>query len=90
MKCSLSLSPSGDLLLSIPSPTGEAQTVLVPFSVEGLRVIRKVLLARESEPDQRLGHWSEPTQSMVEAFLRNERETKAKSFVDKYDIQLEI
>lgn len=69
----ISLSGSG-FALTLPSDhSGRTHTLDIPFSLEGLKAIRKALTARQRETDRRLGNASSPTQAMVEAWLVEER-----------------
>lgn len=85
--CTITLAPSGALALSIPSPSGRTQTVEVPCTVEGLRVIRNVLQDRAQEGPKTLGTRSEPTASQIAEFLaeqaRDAEETKRRRIAAK-------
>lgn len=60
--------------LCVPSDiTGGTHLVQIPFSLEGMKIIRKVLMARQKEADRRIGNASSPTQAMVESWLATER-----------------
>lgn len=75
----LSLSPSGELLLSIPSVLAEGRTqeLTIPCTVEGLRVIRRILRERVADAEvPSLGKPSEPVASMIAEFLAQERAQK--------------
>lgn len=79
--CTISLAPGGAFYLTIPSPAdGREQILTIPASVEGLRVIRRVLTARADQPVQSLGSDGEPVQSLVDAWLRADAEAKASRF----------
>lgn len=69
----ITLSGSG-LALTVPSDvSGATHTLEVPLNLGGLKIIRKVLTARERESDRRIGNASSPTQEMVEKWLSEER-----------------
>lgn len=73
MTVTINLAGAG-LSLSVPSDvTGGTHSVAVPFTMEGMKIIRKVLMARQREADRRIGNTSSPTQDMVEKWLSEER-----------------
>ncbi len=97
MNPSLSLAPSGNLLLEIPSvlAEGRSQFVEVPFTLGGLSILKKVLTARASDPKPSLGRASMPTASDIARHIENEakerRITVAKQIEAKYgEIELEL
>ena len=75
-ECSISLSSAGGFALTIPSPAGGDQVINVPADLNGLRLIRKILSARKSHHDPRLGSWAEPAQSMIDHWLLEDRAKK--------------
>lgn len=97
MNPSLSLAPSGNLLLEIPSvlAEGRSQFVEVPLSIGGLSILKKILKARQEDPRPSLGRASMPTASDIHRFMENEererRITVAKQIEAKYgEIELEL
>lgn len=66
----------GELLLTIPSdnPSIRTSTIHVPCSLEGLKVIRQILLAdravRSTGQKPRFLTEAAPTQAMVEEYLK--------------------
>lgn len=66
----LSLSDLDGMLVA----TDYAQhSVRVPFSINGLRVLKAMLEAKELEPDGKMGSNAQPTQQMVQSFLTNRK-----------------
>lgn len=80
-RCSISLDPSGQLLLEIPSQTvSGGHSILIPPTEGGLKILTQTLRKREAAIS-RLGDVGSPTQAQVEAWLRQdraERQEKAK------------
>ncbi len=77
---SISLAPSGQFILTIPSANGAGpHEVLVPQNLGGLSILNKVLSA-EAKADQaakRIGHDASPTQAQVNAWLTEDRRQRA-------------
>jgi len=46
-------------------------SIFLPADVNGLRLLKSLLRAKNSNPLGKIGTNSKPTQAMVEAFLRN-------------------
>lgn len=44
----------------------------IPLSINGLRVLKGVLTAKELDPEGRIGSAAIPTQAMVDAFLKGQ------------------
>ena len=65
------LSASGEIALTIPSPSGGDHTVEVPCTADGLRLLRTTLQEHSRAPDAAtLGTAASPTQCDVDALLR--------------------
>lgn len=75
----ISLGAHGGFELTVPSTLeGRTHVVLVPGDSSGLTIIRKVLSARAKAVSRlEIGNAASPTQSMVEAWLREERQRRA-------------
>lgn len=71
MSLRISLGPDQSFRLEIPSTIegGIPSSVIIPQTLEGLRFLRRTLLARRFEREQRCGTKAAPTQDMVRAFL---------------------
>lgn len=89
-------SPQGGFTLHIPSTSMGTTQIEIPFSFAGLKVMHLILQAREaaqSVHDLRIGTKAQPTQSMVEAWLRANKATKPEVVKKKkpspYGIDLE-
>jgi len=82
----------GDIIAQIPSPSGGEQSVTIPLTLEGLRILKRILSAEpHREFGTRLGTPAEPTQALVNAWLRSERQrTLATEVSDVEDLELEI
>lgn len=77
-KLSIELADNGGFTVEIPSDTTEgAHHVQIPFTQTGLSVLRKLLQERAKERKATLGMNGSPTQQMVDAWLRREREERA-------------
>lgn len=87
----LRLNASGEMLAIIPSTVeNRSQHVSIPITLEGLRILKRILVARD-KGSQRLGHESEPTQALVHEWLRAERQRElAKVVTEVEDLELEI
>lgn len=71
----LSLDPMDAMLVV----TDDLQhSVRVPFSINGLRVLKAMLIAKELDPAGKIGTTSMPTQQMVNEFLKG-RELEKKN-----------
>lgn len=81
-KPTISLADNGGFLLEIPSQTVEgSHHVVIPFTLTGLSILRKVLQERQREARSTIGMNGSPTQAQVEAWLeaeRKQRETETK------------
>ena len=69
MHPTISLDASGGFLLHLPTPHSEGQHILIPFSLTGLQVLRRVLRNREAGI-AKIGNDSSPIQSMIDQWLR--------------------
>lgn len=72
MNPTISLAPSGNLFLEIPSvlAEGRSHTVEIPLSLSGLSLLKKVLTERAKAADLRIGTLASPVASDIERFLR--------------------
>lgn len=86
------------LRLSIPSEVEDRiQTVLIPPTEDGMRVLLRILRARNEAPGlngRKLNTDSEPTQALVREWLRADREAKTKQaqedILGKLDFNVEV
>ena len=87
----LRLNAAGEMLAIIPSAVADReQHVSIPLTLDGLRILKRILVARDKGA-QRLGHESEPTQSLVHEWLRAERQRElTKVVTETQDLELEI
>lgn len=78
MEISISLSPDGGLRLHLP--TGRQRTLDVPATGQGARFIVKMLKSVSEGKRDEPGHIGEfPTQAVVETWLRQDRDARAKA-----------
>lgn len=68
----LSLHPSGDLLVHFPGK-GRGNWVRIPCTETGLRALRTILQERERSPAATIGMRAVPIQAMINAFMTAER-----------------
>ena len=89
MKCTLDLAPSGALLLEIPSVLAEGRShfVEIPFTLAGLSLIKKTLLARQAST-QTIGMRGSPTAQQVHQFLEQRQREEHKALL--IDIVLDL
>ena len=87
----LTLNASGEMLAIIPSAIeGRDQVVSIPASLDGLRILKRILVARD-RGSAKLGEAAEPTQALVNEWLKAERQRQLSSEVAKIeDLELEI
>lgn len=72
MSLSISLARNGGFHVFIPSDVladGAGHRVFIPLSIDGLKVLRKLLQDRERAVKEKIGHDSHPTQAQIQAFL---------------------
>lgn len=69
----ISLDELGRLSLFLPGVKAEGHHVTIPLTLDGLKVIRKILQERKKTPKATIGMNGSPTQEMVQAFLRDQR-----------------
>ena len=78
MKPTISLNSDGGLALELPAPPPfkGSHTVFIPATNDGMRVLIRLLSARESAADKRIATNAAPTQAQVDAWLRADRQAK--------------
>lgn len=82
----------GEMHAEIASPSGGTQAVLIPMTLDGLRILKRILSAPAHHSfGTKLGTEAEPTQALVNAWLRAERQRNLSQEVkDLEDLELEI
>ena len=66
-----SLGPNDSLVLELESPhVNGSYHVAVPFTVDGLIMVRQILRDRARSPEAKIGTKASPTQEMVNHFMR--------------------
>lgn len=82
MNCTIDLATDGRLELHIPSESGGSQIVTIPPTEAGMKVLLRVLRARQDAPDyhngRKLNTDSEPSQALIREWLKADREAKVK------------
>lgn len=74
-KLSITLAPNGGFEVEVPSQKcNGSHRVQIPFTLSGLSILRKLLQERAREAEHTLGMNGSPTQQMVEAWLRRDKE----------------
>lgn len=77
--CNVKISPSGNLSLTIPSPTGGEHTVELPWTTKGMEQLRRILREQARATQRReltLGAPASPSAYQIERFLV-EKESEA-------------
>lgn len=99
MNPSISLAPSGQIAVEIPSvlAEGRSHTVEIPFSLGGLSILKKILKARqEVESKKTIGTMASPVASEINRFIESknrEDAAAARRVSKKFDldnIELEL
>ncbi|HEY9155563.1 MAG TPA: hypothetical protein VIM69_10550 [Opitutaceae bacterium] len=82
----------GDLACEIPSPSGGTQHITIPLSLDGLRILKRILSAPSHRDfGAKLGTDCEPTQALVNEWLKAERQRQRESEAKILDdLELEI
>lgn len=85
---SLSLAPVDNMLVATDQETNHS--VRVPFSINGLRVLKAMLQAQDLviNGERKIASSSMPTQQMVDAFLKNrelERDNESKAKLNELE-----
>lgn len=71
--CKISLAPSGQMALEIPSPSGGSHTVEIPFTPAGIDALRRILRKQKEavvRHEKTLGSDASPNAYQIEKFLR--------------------
>lgn len=77
MNPTISLATSGNFALTIPSSSSTlTHTVEIPPTLDGLRILRKILSARSSTPSARIGEDASPIREQVRLWLLEERQQR--------------
>lgn len=68
------LSDTGEMRVRVPG-TGEGRghDLYIPITVEGLRVLKRLLIERKSEGDGRIGTAKAPTEHQIKMWLAAEK-----------------
>lgn len=100
MKCEVSLAPSGNIQLEIPSvlAAGRSHCVEIPLTMNGLSLLKKVLLDRQQSPvTPTIGMMASPVASQVHAFMvkkesadRAAAKTTSDALQSKFNITLDL
>lgn len=92
MNPTISLAPSGNLLIEIPSvlAEGRSHSVEIPFTLGGLSVLKKILVARSRDPLPSIGKPSAPVAADISAYLERQEREKSTKVLDKYKIEIDL
>lgn len=92
MNPSLSLAPSGNLLLEIPSvlAEGRSHSVEIPLTLGGLSLLKKILVERSRDPMPSIGKRSAPVAADIASFLEKQEAAKSKATLNKYQIEIDL
>ena len=74
---------NGNFRLDIPSRTGGKHTVSIPQSLDGLRLLRKILMEADATPEPTIGMAAHPTQAQVDAWLKADAAAKLKASAER-------
>ncbi len=72
---SIDIGKGQTLQCMIPSRTGASHVVEIPMTVDGLRVLHRILTARKGERNSTLGMEGSPTQAIIRKWLAENRAT---------------
>lgn len=68
------LSETGDMRVRIPgSKNGRGHDVYIPISVEGMRILKRLLMERKGQDNVRLGEPGAPTEHTIKMWLAEEK-----------------
>lgn len=92
MNPTLSLAPSGNLALEIPSvlAEGRSHTVEIPFTLGGLSLLKKILVERSRDSSPSLGKKSAPVAADISAYLERQERQKSTVVLSKYKIEIDL
>lgn len=75
----LTLSLHGETFKTVDS---SGHSIFVPANLNGLRLLKEILRAKALNPSGKLGTNANPTQAMVEAFLKNVQLEKENALIE--------
>ena len=99
-RCVITLAPSGQLCLEMPSilAPGRTHYVEIPLTLAGLSLIKRTLMERKNDPTPSIGKRSAPVTADIQKYLAGQaKETRvsqaqgskfSQSFLDSLDIDL--
>jgi hypothetical protein len=74
--CEISLAPSGNFRLTIPSSAGGSHSVEIPLTMDGVRLLKKTLEARVKEVRPTIGMIASPTAADIHKFLQSQADER--------------
>jgi len=89
----ISLAPSGNILVTIPSvlAEGRSHSVEIPNTLAGLSLLKKILVERSRDPIPRIGARSAPVAADIAKFLEDQAHSAAMQTREKFGgIELEL
>jgi hypothetical protein len=91
MSLLIHLRSDGNIGVTVPPSKegGLSHEILVPITLEGVRVLKRLLFIRESQPEATIGQFGAPTRLMIEKWLAEEKE-EAQEVFTKLDIEINL
>ena len=92
MNPTISLAPSGNLLLEIPSvlAEGRSHSVEIPLTLGGISLLKKILIERSRDPLPSIGKRSAPVAADISAFLEKQEREKVTQTLNKFKIEIDL
>lgn len=86
MNPTVSLAPSGNILLTIPSvlAEGRSHSVEIPQTLAGLSLLKKILVERSRDPTPSIGRKSAPVAADIAKFLNDRAREEAAALSDRF------
>lgn len=77
------LNRSNQLELVLESSTGAQRSVIIPLTVDGLKIIQQVLRHRDRPTKPKIGEPGAPTQWEIDEWLRSMRQAQQRKIAEK-------
>lgn len=94
------LDDDGDMRVHIPGSSGRGHDVYIPLTLEGVRVLKKLLMERKSFEHAKIGEPGSPTNHQIKMWLAREKQTmpkgqptireKVKERIEKRKVSLDL
>lgn len=89
MGLEVDLGDNGEMRVHFPSGKGKGHDIFLPISMEGMRVLKRLLMDHKRNPFAKLGEPGAPTQHQIKLYLAPERAKSAVKAVAKPSKMLE-